>query len=234
MEIAGALFAAAWLGILTAISPCPLATNIAAVSFLSRRAGHRRLALAGAAAYTLGRVLVYAALALAVAWGLATAPTLAAELQARAGPFVGPALILAALALLGWITLPLGFQVGGQGAAERAARLGLAGDFFLGAMFALAFCPASAALFFGALMPVALASPAPPLAIMAYGAGTALPVAAVALALASGAAGAARLIGRIQNFERTTRALAAYVILLVGIFLTLTLSFGWGAPAPTP
>ena len=75
-----ALAGAAWLGILTSISPCPLATNIAAVSYLARRAGSRRSAVVGALAYAVGRAGAYVLIGAGVALGLASAPKVSSAL----------------------------------------------------------------------------------------------------------------------------------------------------------
>ncbi|MBP6783822.1 MAG: sulfite exporter TauE/SafE family protein, partial [Verrucomicrobiales bacterium] len=101
MEIA-TLLTALWLGIVTSVSPCPLATNVAAVSVLARRIDDRRRALAGAVLYTLGRMLVYIALALIVLAGLASMPELSGFLRREILPLVGPVLILVGLVVLGW------------------------------------------------------------------------------------------------------------------------------------
>jgi len=223
-SFAAGMLAAAWLGILTSISPCPLATNIAAVSYLGRHLHSRRLAIAGAVIYALGRASIYVVIGLLIAWGLASAPNLSTFLQANIGPFLGPVLILVGLALLDWIQLPLQFGVAGQATAGRMARWGLAGEFLLGALFALTFCPVSAALFFGALLPLVLAGSAPLPQLAVYGLGTALPVGVIAVALAFGAAGSARIIATIQSSQKYLRQGTAIVILLVGVYLTLTLS----------
>jgi cytochrome c-type biogenesis protein len=220
------LAVAGWLGILTSISPCPLATNIAAVSYLGRHLHSRRMAVAGAVIYAFGRAGVYIAIGLAIAWGLSSAPELSTFLQANIGPFVGPVLILVALVLLEWIQLPLDFGLAGQATANRMARWGLAGEFLLGALFALTFCPVSAALFFGALLPLALAGSGPLPYLVLYGLGTALPVAVIAVGIAFGAKGTPRLIAAIQSSQKFLRKGTASIILLVGIYLTLTLSLG--------
>ncbi len=218
------LLAAGWLGILTSISPCPLATNIAAVSYLGRHLHSRRMAALGALAYAAGRTAVYIVIGLAVAWGLSSSPRLSAFLQGNIGPFVGPVLILVALVLLGWIRLPIDFSAGGQATAERLASFGVAGEFLIGALLALTFCPVSAALFFGTVIPLALASasPLPPLAV--YGIGTALPVAAVSVSAALGLAASDKLLAAIQRWQGPMQKVTAALVLLIGIYLTLTLS----------
>lgn len=226
MTLISALLAALWLGLLTSVSPCPLATNIAAVSFLSRRMHSRRMAVAGAVAYAVGRAVVYVLLGLLLTLGLAAAPTLSTFLQTRLLPFVGPLLIIVALVLLGWIRLPLDFGFHNPKAAGRLARLGLLGEFLLGMLFALTFCPVSAALFFGTLLPLAVATPVPLPVLAVYGIGTALPVGVLAVLIALGLASAGKMIAALQHYQGRVRAATAAVILLVGLWLTLRSSLG--------
>lgn len=215
---------ALWLGLLTAVSPCPLATNIAAVSYLARRMHSRRMAVAGAVAYAFGRASVYTLIGLILALGLAAAPVLSQFLQNSLMPFVGPVLILVALILLGWLKLPLDFGFNSADTASRLAKFGLFGEILLGMLFALSFCPVSAALFFGTLLPVGLASPLPLPVFAIYGFGTALPVGVVAVAIALGASSTAAMLARIQRWQPLVRTITATVILLIGLWLTLSAS----------
>jgi cytochrome c-type biogenesis protein len=221
-----AFAAAAWLGILTSISPCPLATNIAAVSYLARRAGSRRSAVVGALAYSFGRAAAYLLIGAGVAAGLASAPALSSALQNNIAPFVGPLLIVVALMLLGWISLPVDFSAGGAAAGERLARMGWLGELLLGMLFALSFCPVSAALFFGALLPMALARPFALPLFAVYGIGTALPVAVIAVLVAVGAASSRKVLDWLARTQGTLKTGTAIVILGVGLWLTLSSSMG--------
>ena len=100
--------AALWLGILTSISPCPLATNIAAISYVGRNAGQSRLVLASAGLYTLGRVVAYSVLGALVVASLLSAPGLSVWLQKYLNLFLGPFLIVVGMILLELLELPAG------------------------------------------------------------------------------------------------------------------------------
>jgi hypothetical protein len=104
---------ALWLGLLTAISPCPLASNLAAIGFLGRHASPRRV-LAGGLLYTAGRSLAYIALGLLLAWGLLGAPGFSGWLQRVLAPLLGPLLVLVGMVMLGWLPCPFGGGVDTQ------------------------------------------------------------------------------------------------------------------------
>jgi cytochrome c-type biogenesis protein len=218
--------AAIWLGILTSLSPCPLATNIAALSFIARRVGSPRAVLASGALYTIGRSITYAALGSILVYSLVSTPFLSHVLQKYSIKILGLLLILVGMVLLGLIELRIPGWGGGESLQRRADRWGLWGAGLLGIIFALSFCPVSAALFFGSLLPLAVRDTSPILYPVAYGVGTALPVVVVALFLAFGAKSMGRLFNRMTEFERWARKVTGVVFLLVGIFTTLGSIFG--------
>jgi cytochrome c-type biogenesis protein len=138
-----------WLGIATAISPCPLATNIAAVSFIGRRAGNPRRVFLSGLLYTGGRTITYLVLGIILVAGLLSIGELSLGLQAYMNKILGPILILAGMVLLELIRLPTsGGGLGGR-MQRRAETGGLWTAALLGIVFALSFCPLSAVLFFG-------------------------------------------------------------------------------------
>jgi len=207
------------LGLITAVSPCPLATNLAATVWLSRHAASRRRALLGALAYTAGRVAAYGAIAAILALGALGAPTVSHALQEWLPPFVGPLLVLTAMVLLELLPLPWGGRGMSQGTAERLARFGVLGEFALGFLFAMTFCPASAALFFGSLLPQALASPSATPPVVAYGIGTAIPIGVFAVAVAIGAGFASRFGQGIVRWQPRIRVVTGTALLLLGLYL---------------
>jgi cytochrome c biogenesis protein CcdA len=213
---AGAL----WLGVLTSISPCPLATNIAALSFVGRHvATPRRAALAGVL-YTLGRTVAYVAIAALVISALLSMVAVSATLQRFAAKALGPLLIVVGVALLGVIPLP-SFGGGLARRSERLAAGGVWGAAPLGMAFALAFCPVSAALFFGSLIPLATRHASPIVLPVLYGVGTAVPVLAFAVLVAAGAASLGSAYERLRRIERWARPATGVVFILAGIHETL-------------
>ncbi|MFT5732202.1 MAG: cytochrome c-type biogenesis protein [Paracoccaceae bacterium] len=215
------------LGLITAVSPCPLATNLAATVWLTRHASSKRRALLGALAYTLGRVAAYGTVAAVLALGAIGAPAVSHALQEWLPPFVGPLLVLTAMVLLELLPMPWGGSGMSQGTAERLARFGMAGELALGFIFALSFCPASAALFFGSLLPMALACPtaAPP--VIAYGVGTAIPIGIFAVAVAIGASFANQLGQGLVRWQPKIRVVTGSILLALGLYLIARDTLGW-------
>ncbi len=210
-----------WLGILTSISPCPLATNIAAVAYVGRRVGRTRAVLAAGALYTAGRTLTYTVLGAAAVWGLMSVVGVSSFLQGAFHRALGPLLIVVGLMLLGLFKLELGARVFNENLQRRVDRWGIWGALALGTVFALSFCPVSAGLFFGSLVPMAASHGSPLLLPLLFGIGTALPVAGFAVVLAAGAGRVGTAMGRVQAFERWARWVTAAVFILVGIHETL-------------
>jgi len=209
---------ALWLGVLTSISPCPLATNIAAISFLSKKVTHPVLVFISGLAYTLGRMVAYAALGWVIINSLLSVPQVAQFLQKYTAKALGPFLILTGLILLEIITVRLPRLSLSQKHHNKLAQSGAPGAFLLGIIFALAFCPISAALFFGSLIPLALSSKIGAILPFIYGIGTGLPVLLFAVAIALGVTSLSRWFHRITRLEYYTRKITGAVFLAVGVY----------------
>jgi cytochrome c-type biogenesis protein len=217
---------ALWLGILTSISPCPLATNIAAVSFIGRRLSHPGEVLFSGLLYTLGRTAAYTLIGVMLVAGMLNAPGISCVLQQHMNLILGPILVLAGIFMLD--LLPLG-RVGLADSEQARAlleKLGLWGALPLGFLFALAFCPTSAALFFGGLIPLAWSNNSPFFLPLLYGVGTALPVAAFAILIALGAGWVGKAFKILDRFEKWARYATGGIFIAVGLHLSLMMIFG--------
>lgn len=220
MTLTASVCAAVWLGVLCAISPCPLATNIAAASFISRDLKPLRT-LFGGLAYALGRAVAYCGIAAALVSGLTAAPELSHALQKHTGRIMGPLLVLVAAVLLDLVRLP-SLGTGRLAAVQnRLGSSGLLGAFLLGMLFALAFCPTSAALYFGSLIPLTLNRNSPVLLPLAFGVASALPIIAVAALFACGFRKVGVWFNRLAIFEKHLRLVTGILFLAVGIALTV-------------
>lgn len=218
MEILIAFGSALWLGILTSISPCPLASNVAAISFLSKKIAHPALVFISGLAYTLGRMVSYAVLGWIVINSLLSIPQVAQFLQKYMGKALGPLLILTGLILLEVITIRLPGVSLSQKHHNKLAESGAGGAFLLGFIFALAFCPISAALFFGSLIPLAVNSKSGIVLPFIYGIGTGLPVLVFAVAIALGVTSLSHWFHRITRLEYYTRKITGAVFIIVGLY----------------
>ena len=219
-EIFLGLMTALWLGILTSISPCPLASNVAAVSFLSKKIAHPALVLISGLVYTLGRMVAYAVLGWIIVNSLLSVPQVAQFLQKYMGKALGPLLIVTGLILLEIITIRLPGLSLSQKYHNKLAESGALGAFLLGFIFALVFCPISAALFFGSLIPLAINSKSGIVLPFIYGIGTGLPVLVFAVAIAFGMTSLSRWFHRITRIEYYTRKITGAVFIFVGLYYT--------------
>ncbi len=220
---------AVWLGLLTSVSPCPLAANIAAMSYVGREVGSRRRTLVAGLLYTAGRAFAYAALAALLVGGLLSIPQVALFLQAHMNRILGPLLVAVGIVLLEWVRVP-GF--GGRlfdRTGERLAKAGLVGALPLGAVLALAFCPVSAGLFFGGLIPLALEHRSSVWLPVLYGLGTGLPVVVFAVLMTVGLAWLGSAFHRLQAVERWARRATAVVVIGVGLYYTWTFTIRGGS-----
>jgi cytochrome c-type biogenesis protein len=224
-EYWAAIAAAAWTGILTAISPCPLATNVAAISFISRRVENPRAALLTGLLYTLGRSLVYIVIAAILVASLLSAPTVSITLQKYMNKLLGPILILLGMVLLDLIVLPGRGSDLGQRIGQRVADWGVWAGLVLGVVFALSFCPASAALYFAGLVPLAIKFESRLVLPLVFGVATALPVVIFAILIVVSANAMARAFDRISAFERWARRVTGVIFLLVGVYFCLAFIF---------
>jgi len=225
-EALAALGTALWLGILTSISPCPLASNIAAVSYVSRGVSAPRRVLLAGLAYSAGRALTYVLVAALVVTSLLSVPSVSFFLQQRMNQLLGPALVLAGIVMLGWLPVPWPSGRAAGPLEHRLAGGGVLGAAGLGAVFALSFCPVSAGLFFGGLLPLATGTGSRFVLPAVYGLGTGLPVVVLAALLAFGIGGIGRVFDALTRFERVARTITAVVFVLAGAWLVVTHVFG--------
>lgn len=213
---------ALWLGILTSISPCPLTTNIAAISYLGRHAEHTDRVFANGFLYTLGRTATYVILAALSVLAILSIPHLSFFLQRYMSKTMGPILLAVGLVLLGILHLPALTLIRDKDFQLSERKRGLWGAGALGMLFALSFCPTSAALFFGSLIPLAIESKSVVVLPALYGLGTALPVLAFAVLIALGAKSVASAFKNLTALEVWARRITGAVFVGIGIYLCWT------------
>jgi len=219
------LASAVWLGILTSVSPCPLASNIAAVSFISQRITQRNTVFLSGILYTLGRSLTYIVLGVLIVKTLVDVPILSDFLQRYVNKILGIVLILVGMVLLDLMRIPISIPSVSENVAKKLAERGTFGSLPLGILFALAFCPVSAALFFGGLIPIAVKAQSGIGLPLIYGIGTGLPVLLFAFLVATGTSYINNLYHRITKAEFYTKKATGIIFILVGIYYALAYIF---------
>jgi cytochrome c-type biogenesis protein len=209
---------ALWFGILTSISPCPLATNIAAVSYIGRRLDHTGHVLFAGILYALGRMITYVVLGVFLVSGMESMPAVANFLQKYMNIMLGPFLIIVGAVLADII--PVNFKsapIFGDALPNRVEKTGVWGAGLLGIIFALSFCPVSAALFFGSLFALAIQHGSKIIMPAMFGIGTALPVLGFAILFAVSMQLVGRMYNRITVFALWARKITALVFVSAGI-----------------
>jgi len=238
--------AALYLGLLTSISPCPLATNIAAISYVGRKVGDSRWVIAAGFLYTLGRCLLYLGLAVLLAVTAMSIPAVSLFLQKYMHLVLAPIFLLLGMFLVGLVTIGGGGARMSEGMQKRVDSMGIWGAFLLGVLFALAFCPTSAAWFFGlvalmlgseagaitaVLTKVGISLPAASLPgativlPIVYGIGTGVPVLLVAFLLAYSAKSVGKTYNVLSQVEWWARQITGWVFVLAGIWFSMKYAF---------
>lgn len=214
-----------WLGVLTSISPCPLATNIAAISYIGREVSAPRRMLLSGMLYTTGRMISYIVIGAVVVAGLLSIPIVSNALQSHMNKFLGPLLIVIGMFLLGLLEFNFSSQCGSHAWQQRLGSWGMWGAAPLGMLLALAFCPASAALFFGALVPLSVNHGSSLFLPALFGVGTGLPVLVFAVLLGYGVRSVSKVFNRLTRAEVWLRYATGAVFVLVGLYYSLRFIF---------
>ena len=206
------------LGLLMAISPCPLATNIAAIAYVSQRAAERRQAAITSALYTLGRILTYSVIGILIIKVGLEIPGLANALQNTGDKIIGPILIAVGIVLLFSNRLRFGNSGVLSSLGEKVSQRGMVGGFLLGILFALAFCPYSAVLYFGVLIPLALKSAGGAGLPVVFAIATGLPVLIFGLALSFGVSRVSSWFNAITRAQNIIRIVTSWVLVGIGVY----------------
>ena len=212
------LLAAFALGLLTAIAPCPLATNVTATAYIAKTITDKKKVLLSGLLYTLGRVFSYTLIGAIIYFG-ASKFQIAKLFQGNGEKYIGFVLILIGLIMLD--VIKLNFIKGGnltEKLSEKFKTKGLLGSFLLGALFALAFCPYSGALFFAMLIPMTLSASAGLALPVVFSFGTGLPVILFAFVIAFSMEKLGIYFKAITKVEKVMRFVAGLVFILTGLY----------------
>ena len=213
------VLSALFLGLLTAISPCPMATNIAAIAYVSRRVTDRRYAIMTGTLYTLGRMISYSVLGILIIVAGLEIPGVASFLQDFGEQILGPLLIVVGLIMLNIDRLS--FSLGGgklSSIGGKVADRGMIGGLLLGVLFALAFCPYSAVLFFGVLIPLALKTTGGVTLPAVFAIGTGLPVLIFGMLISIGVSRVSAWLNALTRAEKIIRVIVSIIFIGIGIY----------------
>ena len=206
------------LGLMTAISPCPLATNITAIAFIGQNIENKRKVFINGIIYTLGRAITYTVLGVLLFLG-ASKFHIASFFQSNGEKFLGPLLLIIGIFMLGIIKINfpgLGkltdkFQNSNKNGSSISALL-------MGIVFALAFCPYSGVLYFGMLIPMTISSASGLFLPFVFALATGLPVIVFAYLIAYTLSGVGSVYNKIKTFEYWFRKIVAVIFILVGFY----------------
>jgi cytochrome c-type biogenesis protein len=210
------------LGLMTAISPCPLATNISAIGFISREITDRKRVFFSGLIYTLGRAISYTALALILFFG-ASQMNISRLFQGWGEKVLGPLLIIIGLFMLDVLKIKfpglsaLTEKIGNKGKGSYGSTL------LLGIVFALAFCPYSGVLYFAMLIPMTIASAGGLYLPVIFAMATGLPVIIFAWLIAYAVGSVGKVYNHIKIFELWFRRVVAVLFIGVGIYYLIRL-----------
>jgi len=207
------------LGLMTAISPCPLATNITAIAYIGKDIENKRQVFLNGFIYTLGRAISYTAIGLIFFFGVSQF-NVSSFFQEWGEKILGPLLIIFGLMMLGVLKLGFGNLNNLIQRYTENKKLNFWTVLFIGVLFALAFCPYSGVLYFGILIPMTVVSAKGLYLPIVFAFATGLPVIIFAYLLAYTISGVGKLYNRIKIFEKWFRYIVAVIFIGVGIYYT--------------
>lgn len=213
------LLTAFLLGLMTAISPCPLATNITALAYIGKELENKRTVFLNGLYYTLGRALAYTIIGTILFFG-ASKFHVSRAIQSNGEKWIGPLLVVIGILMFDFIKLPGSSGNLMQKLADKV-KLGTGWSaLLLGVIFALAFCPYSGVLYFGMLIPLVLTQPEGLVLLPVFAIATGLPVILLAYLLAFSIGSVGKTYNKIKTFEVWFRRIVAVLFILTGFYFT--------------
>jgi cytochrome c-type biogenesis protein len=221
------ILAAFFIGLMNAVSPCPLAANITAVAYISKKIDNSKHTIIVGLLYTLGRMFTYVLIASLIVWFGLNMQITSLTLQKYGDKILGPFLIILGLIMLGIIKLKF-FKKNERfnKFKEKLSTKGYFGSFMLGAILALAFCPFSAVLFFGMLIPLAISTGDGIILPSVFAIATGLPVIIFSFILAYGFNRLGTAMNYVKKTEKIVRKSAAVIIIAIGLYYIFKLFVG--------
>jgi cytochrome c-type biogenesis protein len=214
------LVSALVLGFLTAISPCPLATNITAIGFIGKDIGKKNRIFYNGLIYTLGRTVSYASLALILFFG-ADQFRISGIFQQYGEKIIGPLLVIIGIFMFGVLKINFPAFNSLSKRFQSRSKFNYLDVFLLGVIFALAFCPYSGVLYFGMLIPLTISTSGLHLPVV-FAFATGIPVIIFAWFIAYTISGVGSLYKRIKSFEYWFRKVVAVLFIGIGMYYVIS------------
>lgn len=212
------------LGLMTAISPCPMATNITAIAFIGKDIENKHRVFFNGLIYTLGRAVTYTVLGLLFFFG-ASQFKISSLVQGWGEKLLGPLLIVIGILMLDFIKINFPGLGKLSERVEKSSKKGIWGVLLLGIVFALAFCPYSGVIYFGMLIPMTISSASGLYLPLIFAIGTGLPVILFAWFIAYTVGGVGGVFNKVKIFEKWFRRLVSLIFIAVGIYYIITYFF---------
>jgi cytochrome c-type biogenesis protein len=212
------LLTALILGLMTAISPCPLATNITAIAYIGKNIENKRRVFINGLLYTAGRAITYVGLGLILYFG-ASAFQISSFFQSNGEKYLGPLLVIIGILMLDVIKIKFpGMSKLSEKFERSGSRGGGVSALLMGIVFALAFCPYSGVLYFGMLIPISISSASGLYLPLVFAIATGLPVIIFAYLIAFTLSGVGKLYNGLKAFEYWFRRIVAGLFIAVGLY----------------
>ncbi len=218
------IFTAFILGLMTAISPCPLAANITAIGYISKDIESRRKVFMNGLVYTLGRAISYTTIGVLLFFG-AGQFEISGFFQEWGEKLLGPLLIAIGLFMLGILKIKIPGIDFLTGKMENRSNRGFWGVLLLGVVFALAFCPYSGVLYFGMLIPMTVSSASGLYLPLIFAIATGIPVIIFAWIIAFSIGSIGNVYNKLKAFETWFRRITAILFIAVGVYYIFTIYF---------
>jgi len=213
------------LGFMTAISPCPLATNITAIGYISKDITNKNKVFINGIIYTLGRSITYFLVALIIFIGL-DQTKISFFFQKYGEKFIGPLLLFIGIIMLDIIKIKIPMITSiFNSKLEKKSSWGYIDVLLLGIFFAMAFCPYSAVLYFGMLIPMTITSPTGLYLPLLFAIATGLPVIIFAWMLAYAISNVGNFYNNLKSFELWFRRIIAVLFIGIGFFYIYKIYF---------
>lgn len=206
------------LGLMMAISPCPLATNITAVAYIGKDIENKKIVFLNGIIYTLGRAISYTVLGVLLFFG-ASKFQVASFFQGNGEKILGPLLLIVGILMLDIIKINFpGLGKVTDKFQNTDKKKGWISALLMGIVFALAFCPYSGVLYFGMLIPMTISSASGLFLPLVFAIATGLPVIIFAYLIAFTLSGVGTAYNKIKIFEKWFRKVVAIIFILVGFY----------------